>query len=81
MSSCLAQDGQIWYRKRVSHAYSRTANRDQRRRVIGESRDHTLCELVASNVVDKHSSRVTFLVNQNWMKDYTLGSGPTYYKN
>jgi len=63
--------------KRVSHADSRKVNREQRRRVIGESRDHTMCERVASNFVDKHSSRVTFLVNQNWMKDHTLGSGPT----
>jgi hypothetical protein len=54
MSNCLAQDEQIWYRKRVSHAGSRKVNREQRRRVIGESRDHTMCERVAiaSNVVD-----------------------------
>jgi hypothetical protein len=35
-----------------------------------------MCEGVASNVVDKHSSRVTFLVNQSWMKDLRWVQGP-----
>ena len=35
---------EIWYRKRVSHADKEKANGRQRRIVIGESRDCTMCE-------------------------------------
>jgi hypothetical protein len=43
---CTAQLNGIGYRKRVSHADSEKSNNEQRKIVIGGSRDQTMCERV-----------------------------------